>query len=137
MQLIPIKPENITLVWNYALPFVEDVIPYLDSKYTISDIEELLQKSLLILWMAYNEDEKEFIGILMTKVVAYPQIKSLAIFLLASKDFSKMMEAFRVLKSYAYQINCQTIEFYGRPGWEKKLQALNFEKTHVLMRLSL
>lgn len=137
MRLIPVTPENLKLAWKDVGKYVEQGLEYTDGKYAVNDVRALLGEGLLILWVVYNEEKEKAIGCLLTEVLQYPRVKSLSIFLLGGDDFPQIVEVLEDLKNYARSIECKTIEFYGRAGWEKVLKPYDFEKTHIVMRLDL
>lgn len=137
MRLIPVHPQNLKLAWKDVASFIESALPHGDDKYGLEDIKELIAKELLILWVVYNEDTEKAEGCILTEVLKYPRAQALSIFLLAGNDFSAIVGVFEELMDYAKGVGCSRIEFYGRPGWEKVLKPLNFEKIHTIMRLNL
>jgi len=112
-------------------------LEYADSKYNYDDVISLVKAESLILWVVYNDDKQRAIGCLLTETIKYPQKQSLFIFLLGGEDFDEMMECFGELVEYAKGIKCDTIEFYGRPGWERRLRDFQFKKIHTVMSLEL
>jgi hypothetical protein len=137
MKLIVVRPENIDLAWPDVEKYIAQGLEHADHKYNLNDVKEMLHSQSLNLWVVYNEEKQKAMGCALTQVLQYPQLKALSIFLLAGDDFSKMLKFMEELKEYAARIECKTIEFYGRPGWEKMLKAYNFEKIHTVMRLNL
>lgn len=137
MQLIPINPENIELAWKDIVNFIEEGVKYCDGKYTVEDIFKLILKHQIILWVVYNDGEGKAIGCVLTQVIDYPKVRALSVFLLAGHSFKQIMLVYDDLIQYAKSIGCAKLELSGRPGWEKLLKPLNFEKTHIVMRLNL
>lgn len=137
MRLIPIRPENVYLAMKDVKHWIEKGLEYTDGKYDMVYVQHLLATEMLLLWVVYNDEEERAIGCLLTEVLIYPKADALSIFLLAGADFSKIVLLLDDLKAYARKINCATIEFYGRDGWEKTIKPFGFEKTHIVMRLNL
>lgn len=134
MKLIPIQPENITLAMRDVRVFIEDALAYTDGKYNVTDVLDAIREGMQTLWVVYNEEKEKAIGCLVTEILAYPRSKALSIFLLGGSDFSEIVTTLDELKDYAAGVQCKTIEFYGREGWEKVLKPHNFVKTHIVMR---
>lgn len=137
MRLIPIQPQNLYRAYKDIEKHIIAGLEYVDDKYTLADIKEMLSMQQMILWVVYNDKEGRATGCLLTQTIAYPRVQSLAIFLLAGENFSHIVTLLDDLKDYARSIDCETIEFYGRSGWEKVLKPFAFEKTHTVMRLKL
>lgn len=137
MKLIPIQPENLKLAVKDVGGYLEAALAYTDGKYNLQDTLEMILKGMQVLWVVYNEEKEKAIGALVTEILAYPRSKALCIFLLGGENFEQIVTAFPELKEYAVGVGCKTIEFYGRDGWEKTLNPIGFEKTHIVMRLNL
>lgn len=134
MRLIPIHPENLRLAWKDVEKHLVKALKYNDEKYQLDDVKNLIQAESLVLWVVYNDESGKAIGCLLTETIQYPRTQALSIFLLGGESFAQMNECFEELQEYARGIGCQSIELQGRPGWEKVLQPLKFEKTHTVMR---
>ncbi len=137
MRLIPIRPENAHLAWKDIEKHIKSGLEYTDGKYKLEDIYDAIIEQSMILWVVYNDERERAIGCVLTETLQYPRIKALSIFLLAGDNFDEIVLAFDELKEYAKSIGCSTIEFYGRPGWEKILKPHSFVKTHIVMRFNL
>lgn len=137
MRLIAIHPENLYLAWKDASKFIERGLEYTDNKYHLEDIYNLISKELMILWIVYNDEKQCAVGVVLTQVIEYPQRRSFQIFLLSGNNFEEMLTLLDELKEHAINADCKSIEFYGRPGWERILNGLEFEKIHTIMRLKL
>lgn len=137
MRLIPIHPQNIDLALKDIGKHIHAALEYANDKYTFEDVVSLVKAESLILWVVYNDDRQEAVGCLLTETIKYPQKQCLFIFLLGGDCFDEIWQCFDELKEYAKGIGCDSLEFYGRPGWEKLLQAFQFKKIHTVMSLEL
>ncbi len=136
-RLIPVHPENLEIALKDVNSYIVRGLPYIDGKFFYEDIVKFLSEEELVLWVIYNDKENQACGCLITEVLDYPQIRALSIFLLSADDFSQAVQCLEQLKDYAKRVQCKSIEFMGREGWEKKLEPHNFKKIHTIMRLKL
>lgn len=137
MRLIPIHPENLKQAWKDVEKYVARGIEYTDDKYSVADIKEAILGQNLILWVVYNDEEKRAQGCVLTEIYEYPQKRCLMIFLLAGDGFDRIVTLLPDLMEYGKGRGCVSLEFYGRPGWEKTLRPHGFEKIHTVMRLNI
>lgn len=137
MKLIAINPENLKLAWKDTERYIVTALEYADGKYKLEDIRQMVLRGTLILWVIYNEEKKKAAGCLLTEIYIYPHKKNLCIFLMGADDFKDAVPLIEELKEYASGIGCDSIEFYGRPGWETLLKPYGFEKIHTVMRLKI
>jgi hypothetical protein len=45
----------------------------------------------------------------------------------------KWQNLINVIESFAEEQECQQMELYARPGWQKILQNYNYKRTHVVL----
>lgn len=131
------KISEIDFMWPYVLPYLEKGLPYLDGKYDLLDIKKLCLDNAMQLWVIYNEADVEVKGIVLTELLTYPQSLRAGIFLVAGDDLDQVMQHLDTIINWARNNNADSIELYGRPGWEKILKKYEFEKTHIAMRLNI
>lgn len=137
MRLIPIHPQNLDLALQDVGKHIHAALEHSNDKYTYEDVMSLVKAESLILWVVYNDDKQKAIGCLLTETIQYPQRKCLYIFLLGGDDFDDMAQCFDEIHEYAKGIGCDSIEFCGREGWEKRLRRFQFKKVHTVMSLEL
>lgn len=137
MRLIPIHPQNLDLALKDVARHIHAALEHSDNKYTYEDVIGLLKAESLILWVVYNDEIEKAIGCLLTETIRYPQRQCLYIFLLGGDDFDGMTQCLDELQEYAKGIGCDSIEFFGREGWERRLQRFQFKKIHTVMSLEL
>lgn len=137
MRLIPIHPENLKLAWKDVKHYIEAGLDFVEGKYHIEDVRNMVESQELILWVVYNDESKRAIGCLLTQAQEYPRNRVLNIFLLAGEDISAILTCLPELKEYAQGLRCSNIEFYGRKGWSKVLKDHQFTEIHTVMSLKL
>lgn len=137
MRLIPIHPQNLDLALKDIGMHIHSALKHSNEKYTFEDVISLLKAESLILWVVYNDDKARAVGCVITETVKYPQKQALFIFLLGGEDFEELAQCFGELQEYAKGIGCDSIEFFGRSGWEKRLGDFQFKKIHTVMSMEL
>jgi hypothetical protein len=95
-----------------------DAAKYTYGRYTAPDILDTLILKNQQLWVAV--EGTEFYGALITEIIDYPRKRSLMLHFTGAKQFRSWKNDFLpVIRQFAKDNNCSTIESYGRPGWEK------------------
>jgi len=127
-----INPEKLDYYWNDCKKYIEEGLGYADSKYSLADIYRSLTDKDMILWLVYNHNK--LIAAIITEIICYPQEKRLGYFAVAGEDFDQWFHVGQEIEAWAKTEGCKAVEFYGRPGWLKKLQGKGYELTHICMR---
>ena len=74
----------------------------------------------------------ECVGAAVTCIYNYADFKAVQIVALGAKDFELWRaEMDRLLDKFAALHDCKRIEFYGRPGWKKRLA--NYDLHRIMM----
>lgn len=124
-MIIGIPHEQIDQWWTLVEPFVARGLEYADGKYLPEDIRQGLKNRTYQLWMADS-------AICITTVLDYPRKRVCLVLLAAGKDMRRwVQELDATLSAWAKEKGCQSIETYGRPGWERVLK--NNRKLHVVL----
>lgn len=127
---------HIDSIWPDVASLLERAIIYSDGKYQIDDVYQFLKDRAMQLWVAFNNE-----GLLkaccISQIVSYPRKKVLILIFVAGIDSTEWIHFADVLKEFAMDKQCQSIEFYGRPGWEKLTKQLGFKKIHTVFKFDL
>ena len=68
-------------------------------------------------------------GAFITKISMYPQKNILCVLLLGGKEFMKWRdEADALLNAFGKENNCKYVELFGRKGWGKVLEDINYKE---------
>lgn len=127
-QLFGVLSSHIDDIWGSVKGLVSAGLEYSDGKYTVEDVYKSLKSRDMQLWVSFNE-AIEAIGI--TQINIYPNKKVCVIFLVAGSYMDNWLHFSESIKAWAKERGCQSLECYGRPGWEK---VLGWEKIHTVLR---
>lgn len=130
MNVIPVAPGSILTEWGNIEPLLFRVIDRVDSGHTPEDILTQLQTGQLQLWKI-----GDWQAMAVTQVVNLPQMLTLSVYMAAGADADRWMSTLcDTLVDWARQLGCKYLEFYGRPGWQRKAAHLGFNQTYTVMR---
>jgi hypothetical protein len=74
---------------------------------------------------------------IVTEIVAYPQQRALRVWLAAGR-LESVLELFHgPVTEFGKAEGCSVAEFVGRPGWERVMTPLGWEKVGIVMRKDL
>ena len=120
MKISLVPTEHIEIVWPRIEKYMEKAAKYTYGRFTANDIKNEAIKRFKVqqLWIAFEDDI--IYGAYVTEIVQYPQIKTCVIHFLGGKEFKKWgWIGLKVLQAFAKDNDCDVMESYGRPGWEK------------------
>ena len=95
-------------------------------EYSISDIKSACKSKNMQLWVKIGTEVE---GAFITKISMYPQKNILCVLLLGGKEFMKWRdEADALLNAFGKENNCEYVELFGRKGWGKVLEDINYKE---------
>lgn len=110
---------------SYVIP---SLIRYLNEseswalgRASVDDIVRFALTGQMQLWAVYDIETNEIHGFVMTEIKAYPQKKMFVIqYCAMTPNHMKHIEdkMHHMADKFAKDMDCQGIEFFGRPGWE-------------------
>jgi hypothetical protein len=116
MEVSMVPAEYVDTCWAKIEPFVEKAAEYTYGRYSASNLYDMVKDGDHQLWVAY--DGGDFKGTVLTNVMNYPQRRVLCMGFCGGielKDWKAPM--LDLLKRYAKDMGCDSIEAFGRPGW--------------------
>jgi hypothetical protein len=130
-----VDPEKLDEYWPQILPYLKNAINYANGRYGIDDIYSNIKSSLMALWIAYNNDGIH--AACVTQIIRYPQKKCLAVLFCGGKNVNGWVHFLKTIIEDSKQYQCESVEIWGRPGWQKLLGAMGFKKTHIILNAEL
>jgi len=137
MQVTWVPTEHIEMVWPSIKEYMKGAADFTYGRFTEEDIkQELIKKQhLQQLWVAFEDFENVY-GAVVTEISQYPQIKALIMHFTGGKQLPKWKKPMlEVLQQFARDNECNIIESYGRPGWEKVFKKDGYEQKFIFYEL--
>ena len=136
MNISAIPQQDVEQVWHLIHGYMEGAAKYTHGRYTVDDIKQSFISNLnQQLWIAYDD---KIYGAVITEVMQYPQMKALTMHFTGGIELPKWKDAMlSVLRSFAKDTDCQTIESFGRTGWKKVFSKDGFKSQFMFYELSI
>ena len=122
---------------GYVSTAIPGLLPYLvesevwsRGRSKVDDILRFVLNGQMQLWVVFSKEENKLYGHIITEVKAYPQCKMLQVQYCAMEKNhmqyvdDKMQE---LAEKFAKDMDCNGIEFIGRPGWGKHMKDYGYE----------
>jgi hypothetical protein len=124
---------DIDQVWADIESYIEGAAKYTHGRYTADDIRQTFKEGGQQLWIAYDD---KIYGAVITEIVEYPQMRALVMHFTGGIELPKWKdEMLSVLRSFAKDTNCKTIESFGRTGWKKVFSKDGFKSKFMFYEL--
>jgi hypothetical protein len=124
---------DIDQVWTDIESYIEGAAKYTHGRYTADDIRQTFKEGGQQLWIAYDD---KIYGAVITEIIQYPQMRALIMHFTGGIELPKWKdEMLSVLRSFAKDANCQTIESFGRTGWKKVFSKDGFKSKFMFYEL--
>jgi hypothetical protein len=130
-----VKNFEIGLVWPYVSVFLEKALRYSDGKYNLDDIYNALCLRDMQLWLGF--DDGKLVAVCVTQIVTFPRKKILFLLLASGINFKKWQHLTHDMVAFAKENNCDAVELYGRPGWEKMGKDVGFKKISTIYKVDM
>lgn len=133
MKASIVLPEDYDNFWHLIQEYMEGAAKYTYGRFTVEDILEGLKTKDQQLWVAY--DDKVY-GAVVTEIAEYPQMKSLVMHFTGGIELPKWKdEMLALLRRFAKDQGCKTIESFGRTGWKRIFKNDGFKSQFMFYEL--
>lgn len=122
-------------IWPVAKPYIEKAISYSDGKYSIDTVFASLLVKDMQLWVGF--DDEGLCATCVTTIIKFPLKKVFYLLFIGGRESVTWVHLVENLKLFAKQHECDQIEGYGRPGWEKAAKKFGLEKVHTVFKFDL
>ena len=124
---------DIDQVWADIESYIEGAAKYTHGRYTADDIRQTFKEGGQQLWIAYDD---KIYGAVITEIMEYPQMRALVMHFTGGIELPKWKDAMlSVLRSFAKDTSCKTIESFGRTGWKKVFSKDGFKSKFMFYEL--
>lgn len=106
---------------------------YTYGRFEAEDIKEGLSNKDQQLWIAFDDSIK---GAVITEIIQYPRMRTLVMHFTGGKELQSWKDPMlNTLQSYAKDKGCDSIESYGRRGWERIFKHDGFKSRFMYYEL--
>ena len=137
MKLVNIPSSNLDDVWSLVKKDISEALSYSGNQTDAQFVFESIKENKMQLWVVWDKDKpttlEKYYGVVVTEVVQRKLKRSCQIFIMTGKHRQKWQHLISVLEDFAEEQECQQMELFARPGWQKILQNYNYKRTHVVL----
>ncbi len=134
LQISGISRVDVPRVWRFVEAGVIEVCAQMDGTWTNRDVLKAVLDKTLQLWVLHQGGD--YVGFVITQIIAYPQTKACLIFMVNGKDRKKWLHFEDYLGEWAKAQGCTILESYARKGW-LKVMGEQWKVTSTLVRKEL
>jgi len=138
MKIVPIGAPLLPKVWQHVAPLLNKAVRLSPELIRIKDVYDAALAGVYVCWVAVDEDSGEFVGVITTRIIDYPQRKALAMdFIGGSRIKEWLGMAQEAIEEHAKRNDCSHLEGYGRRAWLKYLQPQGWEQSYITFKKEL
>lgn len=127
MMVSGVLASHIDAVWGQAKPLIERSIPYAAGKWSMDYIYHSLKDKDMQLWLVLDGD---IVAAAVTQIQNYPT-KRVCTVMFAGGDGQDWGSCLLEVEQWARTVGCNSIEIWGRKGWERVLPEYSFLHTVI------
>lgn len=136
LTLLPVSKNTVDVVWPAASAELAKAVPTAAGKFLISDIYDGIMNDTYVLWVVL--DEAEVVAAITTRIVQYPQRRTLAIDWIGGRRMTEWLPTLvRAMKEHAHKNKCTALEGYGRRAWGRWLARYGWEPDYIAYKMEL
>ena len=137
MKIVNIPSSNLDDVWSLVKKDISEALSYSGNQTDAQFVYDCIKENKMQLWVVWDKDKpttlEKYYGVVVTEVVQRKLKRSCQIFIMTGKHRQKWQHLISVLEDFAEEQECQQMELFARPGWQKILQNYNYKRTHVVL----
>ena len=137
MNLVNIPSSNLDDVWSLVKKDISEALSYSGNHTDAQFVYDCVKENKMQLWVIWDKDKpttlEKYYGVVVTEIVQRKLKRSCQIFIMTGKHRQKWQHLISVLEDFAEEQECQQMELFARPGWQKILQNYNYKRTHVVL----
>lgn len=123
---------DVDRIWPLVRGYLLNAIEYADGKYTEESVLESIRNRQMQLWVA---GETEVLVACVTTICDYPGKKVCNLMFVGGKDMNEWKHSLSLIEEWAKSLGCDSLEVWGRKGWERILS--DYDVIHTVIRKSL
>lgn len=137
-KIVVLRAESLTPIHGAVIKHnLESALMHSRGEIAADYLMFQAQQGKVQLWGVYEMGDmghsSTLIALASTEVVIYGEFKALRVITLSGKRMSEWKEKLdAALTKFAVSVGCRRMEAVGRPGFEKTLAPLGFEKAYTI-----
>jgi len=136
LQMSAVPVEAIQLVWSDVEPMLQKAIDASGGRYTTIGILASLLRRDMGLWVVMDGETP--IAAMTTRIVAYPQCRSLAVDWMGGSRMREWLPLVQqTFSRYARDHGCTELQGYGRRAWERWLRTYGWKPDYIAYKMDL
>jgi len=134
IEVSMVPAEYVDTCWSKIESFVDKAAEYTYGRYSADNLYDMVKDGEHQLWVAY--EGKDFKGTVLTNVMNYPKRKVLCMGFCGGEELEVWKDPMlSLLKRFAKDMGCDSIEAFGRPGWAKIFKDDGYQAKWVTFEL--
>jgi hypothetical protein len=134
IELVRLSAKDAVYYWDAVTPLIIKGLKRTDGEYSLKDYQDYIESQYWDLWIAVNLNTKEIQGVAVTEVVEHPNFNELLMRMVTGKQFNKfLLETETQFQEFAKENNCKRLVLYGRKGWLRVLNKINWKEGYTVM----
>ena len=132
-ELVVVGDANLGLHWPHMVSWVIPALERGSRRYGVADIYDAISKKNMVAFVVYQDGEVT--AVCIVEIITYPAKKAISIVIMVGKAREDWLHYLTHIEDFGRERDCQSIEAWGRPGWERVLP--DWTKTHILLEKAL
>jgi hypothetical protein len=134
IELVRLSAKDAVYYWDAVTPLIIKGLKRTDGEYSLKDYQDYIESQYWDLWIAVNLNTKEIQGVAVTEVVEHPNFNELLMRMVTGKHFNKfLLKTETQFQEFAKENNCKRLVLYGRKGWLRVLNKINWKEGYTVM----
>ena len=134
IELVRLSAKDAGYYWDAVTPLIIKGLERTDGEYSLKDYQDYIESQYWDLWIAVNLDTKEIQGVAVTEIVKHPNFNELLMRMVSGKHFNKfLLKTETQFQEFAKENNCNRLVLYGRKGWLRVLNKINWKEGYTVM----
>jgi hypothetical protein len=134
IELVRLSAKDAVYYWDAVTPLIIKGLERTDGEYSLKDYQDYIESQYWDLWIAVNLDTKEIQGVAVTEIIEHPNFNELLMRMVIGKQFNKfLLETETQFQEFAKENNCKRLVLYGRKGWLRVLNKINWKEGYTVM----
>ena len=138
MKITPIAAPLLPDVWPHVAPLLDKAVSLSPELIKIQDVYEAALSGAYVIWVALDEENGEFAGVITTRIISYPRCKAMAMDFIGGTRMKEWLEmAHEAIEEHAKRNDCTRLEGYGRRAWSRFLEPHGWEQAYITYKKDL